>query len=407
MDRIMHGVESELRSRPGEGPDYAEAGKVGTAPRKIAVISSYSPSLTNFRYELLKRMVEAGHSVTAFGPEDDAAVRGDLAKIGVAFVVIPMARAGLNPLQDIATVSALLKHFRKLRPDVVVPYTMKPIIYAGIAGRLAKIPSRCFLITGLGHVFSDSCGATLKGKFMRAASVLLYRIALSGAKVIFTYNEADDKDVKHYRMTTDDTKICRVPGSGIDLVHFGYQPPPSGRCVFLLIARLLTDKGIHDYVDAARLVKRTVPDAEFRLLGQFDPNPAAISRKQIQDWSSEGVIKYLGETRDVRPYLADCNVFVLPSYYREGIPRSILEALSTGRAVITTDLPGCRETVIQNVNGLLVPPRNAKALADAMLSFVRDPTAAAQMGLESRRVAQQKFDVHDVNKTLLLRMGLV
>lgn len=374
--------------------------------QKVAVVASYTPSLTNFRLELLKRMVEAGHSVTAFAPEDDKIVKADLARIGVHFIPMPMARTGLNPLEDVATLLFLLRQFRELRPDVVVPYTMKPIIYGGIAARLAGIKNRCFLVTGLGHVFSDAGGANFKGRLVRAISVSLYKVAFGGARVVFAYNDADDEDIRRHRMLKDNSLIQMVPGSGVDLQHYGYKEPPSGKLVFLLIARLLKDKGIVDYVEAARIVRQSHPDAEFRILGHFDPNPAAISREEIMAWVNEGVIDYLGETRDVRPFLAGCNVFVLPSYYREGIPRSILEALATGRAVITTNLPGCRDTVEDGTNGYLVEPRNPVGLAKAMLEFARNRDLPRHMGLKSREIAERKFDVHQVNKLLLTRMAL-
>ncbi|MDB5524073.1 MAG: glycosyl transferase family protein [Rhizobium sp.] len=376
-------------------------------PRKIAVVASYTPSLTNFRLELLKRMVEAGHSVTAFAPEDDPVVKADLTSIGVDFVLMPMARTGLNPVEDFATLSFLIRQFRRLQPDMVLPYTMKPIIYAGIAARIAGVGHRCFLVTGLGHVFSDAGAASFKGRLVRMFSVLLYKLAFSGAHVVFAYNNADDEDLRRHNMLKDKSLIELVPGSGVDLQHYHFSEASEGRPKFLLVARLLKDKGILEYVEAARIVKRSFPDAEFRLLGHFDPNPTAISREDITSWVEEGVIDYLGETRDVRPFLADCNVFVLPSYYREGIPRSILEALSSGRAVITSDLPGCSDTVEHGVNGYLVPPRNAQRLANAMLEFVRDPKRARTMGRSSRELAERKFDVHQVNHQLMRRMGLL
>jgi glycosyltransferase involved in cell wall biosynthesis len=385
----------------------ARQAKMKLPAKKIAVIASYSPSLVNFRLELLKRMVEAGHSVTAFAPEDDAAVRSTLKKIGIELIPIPMARAGVNPFEDVKTVSSLVREFRQLRPDLVIPYTMKPIIYGGIAARLAAVEKRCFLVTGLGHVFSDAAGASLRGRMIRALSVILYRRALSGAEVVFAYNEADVEDIRRYRMLESGREITLVPGSGVDLKHFDYTPLRNGKPVFLMIARLLRDKGVFDYVEAARLLRYRFPDAEFQLLGPFDPNPSAISRAEIDSWVAEGTIRYLGETRDVRPSIKDCSVFVLPSYYREGIPRSILEALSIGRPIVTTDLAGCRDTVEPGSNGFLVPPRDPKRLADAMSNFLVDPGLASTMSARSRMLAERKFDVHAVNRLLLERMQLV
>lgn len=375
--------------------------------RKIAVIASYTPSLTNFRLELLKRLASNGYAVTAFAPEDDAIVKADLARLGIDFVPMPMARTGLNPLEDLATLRFLIGQFRRLKPDVIIPYTMKPIIYGGLAARIAGVPRRCFLVTGLGHVFSDAAQASAKGRLVRSVSVALYRMAFSSAQVVFAYNDADADDIRRYRMLKDNSRLVLVPGSGVDVDHYGFREAQTGKPIFLLVARLLKDKGIVEYVEAARIVKQRFPEAEFRLLGHFDPNPAAISREQIQAWVDEGVIDYLGDTRDVRPYLADCNVFVLPSYYREGIPRSILEALATGRAIITTDLPGCNDTVENGQNGFLISPQDPGDLARAMLAFAESPSLARTMGQRSRQIAEQKFDVHNVNRLLLTKMGLM
>ena len=389
-----------------EGADIPLNHEKAFRSRLIAVVASYTPSLTNFRLELLKRMVEAGHDVVAFAPEDDETVRADLAAIGVRLITIPMARTGINPLQDVATLAALWRHFRRLRPDMIVPYTMKPIIYGGIAARMAGVAERCFLVTGLGHVFSEAGAATRKGALVRRLSVWLYRFAFAGAKAVFAYNDADVADIRAHRLLRDDSLLTLVSGSGVDLDHYASSKPPSGAPVFLVVARLLKDKGIVDYVEAARLLRQKYPDAEFQLLGHFDPNPAAISRADIEAWVAEGTLNYLGETRDVRPYLAGCTVFVLPSYYREGIPRSILEAMATGRAIITTDLPGCRDTVVPGVNGYLVEPKNPKELAEAMAAFAEQPGLAETMGQKSRELAQSKFDVHAVNRILLQRMEL-
>lgn len=375
--------------------------------QRIVVLSSYSQSLTNFRLELLKRMVDAGHIVTAVGPEDDARTRSALSRIGVDFAQIPMARVGLNPVTDLATIWSLWRLLRKLKPNLVVPYTMKPIIYGGIAARFAGVRSRCFLVTGLGHVFSQNGSATLKGRVVKQISVWLYRRAFAGANVVFAYNEADAADIREHRMVRDESLIRIVPGSGVDLDHYAFAPPPSDRPVFLLIARLLKDKGILEYVEAARRVRHLYPNAEFQILGHFDPNPVTgVSRDDIQKWVDEGLLNFLGDTLDVRPYLAGCNVFVLPSYYREGIPRSILEAMSVGRAVITTSLAGCSDTVQPGINGYLVEPRNVDDLARAMVTLAGNLPLAADMGMKSRELAQAKFDVHVVNDILIERMAL-
>ena len=376
-----------------------------TAPRCVAVVASLTLSLTNFRLELLSRMVEAGHDVIAFAPENDAEVIGILQDIGVRFIQIPMTRTGLNPLADLRTLFVLWRHFRRIQPDTVLAYTMKPIIYGGLAARIAGVPRRFALITGLGHVFRDAWPSGSMA-LVRRISVWLYRLSLAGAERVFVYNDADAADVRDCRMIADLSRIMAVPGSGVDLDRFRRSDPPHNPPVFLLIARLLRDKGIVDFVDAARRLRHNHESVRFQVLGPFDPNPTGISRAEVDGWVAEGVIEYLGEKRDVRPYLIACSAFVLPSYYREGIPRTILEAMATGRAIITADTPGCRDTVENGENGLLVPPRQPEKLADAMETLLLRPELFAEMGARSHRLVCERFDVHAVNRILLGEMGL-
>jgi glycosyltransferase involved in cell wall biosynthesis len=203
-----------------------------------------------------------------------------------------------------------------------------------------------------------------------------------------------------------DLPVVQVGGSGVDLARFASAPLPPGPPTFLLIARLLRDKGVVEYVEAARRVRKRRPDARFQLLGPLDPNPAAISRAELEAWVAEGAIEYLGETRDVRPYLAKATVYVLPSYYREGLPRSIVEAMAMGRPIITTDAPGCRETTVDGQNGYLVPSRDSAALAAAAMRFADDPALAHAMGRRSRQIAEARFDVNRINAALLAAMRL-
>ncbi len=376
------------------------------ASRRIAVVASLTRSLTNFRLELLKSMIAAGHEVVALAPENDPVVERTLDAIGVKFIRIPMARTGLNPLADLYTLFILWWHFRRLKPDTTIPYTMKPIIYGCLAGRLAGVQHRFALITGLGHVFADAI-PSMRTTLLRRISISLYRLALGGAEKVFVYNDADAEDVRQNRMIRDCSRLELVPGSGVDLELFTCSDPPLEPVTFLLIARLLRDKGVVDYLEAARELRRRRLDVRIQLLGPFDPNPAGLCRADIDAWVAEGVVEYLGETRDVRPYLAGCTVFVLPSFYREGIPRSILEAMATGRAIITTDAPGCRDTVLEGQNGFIVPPRDHVSLAKAMEVFVRDPELAIKMGQRSYELARERYDVHAINRQLLSAMALI
>jgi len=372
----------------------------------IAVVCSYTPSLVNFRFRLLQAMVENGHTVVAFGPEDDGPTIDRLTTIGVRFIKIPMARAGLSPIEDLRTLAALVSALRTLSPDMVLCYTMKPVIYGLIAARLVGVKRRHALMTGLGYVFSDDRSNPRLPQIRRVAT-WLYRIALRGDGKVFVYNSADAEDIRAGRMVSPVERMLAVPGSGIDLDRFAAVPVPAGRPVFLMVARLLRDKGVREFVEAARQLREKGSPARFQLLGPQDPSPLAIQPDELARWIQDATVDYLGETTDVRPYLAAATVFVLPSYYREGLPRSILEATATGRAIITTDLPGCRDAVIAGENGFLVPPRDPAALADAMQRFIDRPDLATAMGRRSREVARTRFDVERVNRLLLAEMGLL
>jgi glycosyltransferase involved in cell wall biosynthesis len=382
---------------PGRTPD--------AAGDHVVVIASLTRSLTNFRGRLLETMVRRGCRVTALAPDDEPDVEAALAALGVRFLRIPMNRTGMNPLEDLATLRAIWGLLRTLRPDMVLAYTMKPIIFGGIAARLARVPGRYAMITGLGHIFGEE-RPTLRGRLVRALCAWLYRRALRGAEAVFVYNEADAADVARHRMIRAPSKLTFLPGSGVDLDQFDWSPPPEGPVVFLLVARLLREKGIAEFAAAARAVRRRHPSAVFRLLGPYEPGRGALSPGEIAALTGDGVVDYLGFSADVRPHLRACSVFVLPSYYREGIPRSILEAMAIGRAIITTDLPGCRDPVSAGENGVLVPPRDPERLAEAMEHFLLKPALVAEMGRRSREIAGERFDVHYVNAVLLRALGL-
>ncbi|WP_342642048.1 glycosyltransferase family 4 protein [Rhodoligotrophos ferricapiens] len=372
----------------------------------IAVVCSYTVSLANFRYRLLAAMVENGHRVVAFGPENDERTIAALQAIGVEFRRIPMERAGLNPLEDLRSLAHLWRQLRGLSPDVILCYTMKPIIYGLIAARLARISRRYALVTGLGYVFSPA-EQNPRLHLIRRIATVLYRIALRGCRCVFVYNDADAQDIREGQMISGPTRLVAVAGSGVDLVRFKPVPLPASPVTFLMIARLLNEKGAREFVQAAALLRERYPKARFQILGPLDPSPLAISQDEIEGWSASGVIEYLGETSDVRPYLAKATVFVLPSYYREGVPRSILEAMAMGRPVITANTPGCRDTVIEGENGFIVAPRSPEELAAAMDRFLANPALAARMGQRSIEIARDRFDVERINAHLLTEMNLI
>lgn len=394
-------VATERPSRQFQAPEARPVFK----QKRVVVVASLTWSLVCFRLDLLKAMVAAGHEVTALAPDDDPGAVATLNGIGVRFERIPMARTGTNPLADIRTLVALYRCMRRLAPDIMLAYTMKPIIYGSLAARLAGVRQRFAMFTGFGFLFGEGLQG-FRTTVIRKLSIWLHRASLVGTTAAFVYNDADAAEIERHAMLSPHTPLVMLPGSGVDLKRFASSKPRSGPPVFLLVARLLRNKGIAEFAAAARLLKREFPDARFQILGPFDPSPLVIAKAELDAWVKEGIVEYLGETRDVAPFLAASTVFVLPSYYREGIPRSALEALAAGRAIVTTDAPGCRETVLDGENGFRVPPRNVDALAKAMRAFLEDRTLAARMGLNSRKLAETRFDVHRVNRTLLETLGL-
>jgi len=371
---------------------------------KVLILSSFAFSLVNFRGKLIETMLRLGHEVVACAPDHDPEVREWLERRGARYRCIEMARAGMNPLADVALCWRYGEAIRVERPDVILAYTQKPIIYGGLAARVFGKARFYALVTGLGYVFSPVAD---ERRLLRKAVSALYRVGIKRARAIFVFNSDDARMMEEHRIVEPGTRVTQVAGSGIDLAHFRAEPLPEGPTVFLMIARLMRDKGVIEYAEAARSLKAEYPDAIFRLLGRLDDkNPTGIAENDLSSWINEGVIEYFAETRDVRPLLASSSVFVLPSYYREGLPRTLLEAMATGRALVTSDLPGCRETVRLGVNGLLVPPRDVLALTDAMRLFLADPALAARFGEQSRRFAAERFDVELVNRDLLTAMNL-
>ncbi len=370
---------------------------------KIVILASYAPSLINFRLDLIRDLMAAGHEVIAAAPGDDADVAETLRGIGARYEPIMMDRAGINPLNDLRSLTSLIRLFRQIKPDLVFAYTIKPVIYGLLAARLAGVRRRFAMITGLSYALMGGDG--LKRRLLKTVTAGLYRRALSGAEAVIFQNASDLAVFSGHEMTQPGQKTVVVDGSGVNLETFSAAPMPEGPATFLLMARLLADKGIREFAEAAKSLKRDHPDWRFQVLGPLDVTPTAISKSEVDAWQEEGVIDYLGATKDVRPYLRECSAFVLPSYYPEGLPRSILEAMAIGRPIITTDRPGCRETVIAGENGYLVPAGKVEPLTDAMAQLADEPGRLQAFGGASRSLAERRFDVRLINKTILRILG--
>lgn len=377
------------------------------APRRLTIllIAGLAWSLVNFRLDLMRRMMANGHRVLAAAPDFDPETEATLRAEGIEPLSVPMHRTGLNPVSDLQSLSALRKLIRDRRPDVVVPYTMKPIVWGSLAARLEG-NVRCHpLFTGLGYAFSEPMPRG-KRRLVRRIAIGLHRRALRRIRLGFYYNAADLNDLRRFGMIPVDARMVAVPGSGADTARFAPTPMLAGKPVFLFIARMLRSKGIEDLVAASRILRAEGRSFGLELLGPTDSNPDAIDADTLKAWQADGDLVWHGATRDVRPYLANAHVLVLPTRLREGVPRTILEAMSCGRAVITTDAPGCGETVGQGIGGFVVPMGDVEALAGAMRRFLDKPELAEVMGAQARARVCENNDVHLVNRLLLTEMGL-
>lgn len=374
---------------------------------KFLILASLAGSLTGFRKPLIQALVSQGLEVHAVAPEllTDKKVVAELSAIGVTCHDAPLSRTGMNPLSDLKALFALRRLMKTIQPDYFLGYTIKPVIYGNLAAWLAGVPHRFALITGLGYTFIGGQGVARK--LVSKLAHTLYKAALAKTQKVFFQNPDDEALFRQLGLLPRSTPSLVVNGSGVDVSQFAVVPFVEQSVPhFLLIARLLGDKGIREYVQAAKLVKQQYPEAQFDLVGGLDTNPTSISQAELDQWIAAGTINFLGRLSDVRPAIAECSVYVLPSY-REGTPRTVLEAMAMGRAVITTDAPGCRETVVDGDNGFLVPVKDADALAQAMLRFIEQPELIAQMGQRSRSIAEEKYDVHKVNAQMLEGMGLI
>ncbi|MBO9696396.1 MAG: glycosyltransferase family 4 protein [Sphingopyxis sp.] len=349
---------------------------------------------------MIRDMIAQGYEVHATAPDMGGQALEFLESVGAVPHSLPLSRSGLNPLADLRYLREMRALIRRIGPDLVINYTIKPNIWGSIAARMAGVPA-CSMVTGIGYMMIEAAG--MKQRAVQAIATRLYAAALAKNPVVIFQNNDDVEDFVKAGII-DRGQARTVRGSGVNLEQFAPVPLPSAP-VFVMVARLLRSKGVLVYAEAAREVRRQYPQARFLLVGMTDPGPDGVSSSDVGDWSDYGV-EYLGPKADVRPSIAESSVFVLPSYYREGTPRSVLEAMAMGRAIITTDAPGCRETVRQGENGYLIPVRDVGALRDAMIRLVENETERAAMGQASLAMAREIFDVHKVNRELFRHLGI-
>ena len=374
--------------------------------KNILIISNELFSLINFRGPLIKQLIRSGHKVSALAPlekKKNQAIIQNLKKMGVNIINYYLSRNSINPLKDYMSYKSIINIISKLKPDTVIAYSAKPVIYTGLAMKYFSKINFFPVITGLGYGFTS--GDEIKRKFIRLIMTHLYRLGLKNAKSIIFQNIDDKKIFYKLKIISKKNLSHVVHGSGVDLDLYQFLPVPK-KPVFLMLARLLIDKGVREYLEAANFVKARFPNTIFKLAGRLDSNPSSIKINELNFWTKKKVIQYLGEISPVNQIISDCRFYVLPSY-REGTPRSVLEAMAIGRPIITTDVPGCRETVIHGKNGLLVQAKNSKSLANAMIKLLRESENKIQsMGKQSYLMTKKKYNVKKVNKTIVRILNL-
>lgn len=386
---VWHRLAADFpRRRPYVG---VAAGVARNAERRLLYVVNNPAFFLSHRLPLALAAKQAGfdvHVATMDGPSVTQIVEH-----GLTHHVVPMSRSGKNPVREIETLFFLWRLFRRLRPTVVHAVTIKPVLYGGIAARLAGVPAYIAAVSGLGFIFMRQRGGP---DFLRLAATVLYRLALGHPNSRVIFQNANDRDVLERAGVVRARQAVLIRGSGVDLSAFPAAPEPEGPPIAIMVARLLIDKGVFEFVEAARMTAGDPSGLRWVLVGTPDPgNPASATEAQFRQWQDEGIVECLGERRDIADLYRGTHIAVLPSY-REGLPKSLVEAAACARAVVTTDVPGCRDAIEPDVSGLLVPARDARALADAVLRLAKDGDLRRRMGAAGRELAEAEFDIRKV-----------
>ena len=374
---------------------------------KVIMVGTVASSFYGFRADLIRTLIKKGHQVYAFTSEYTAEDLIKIENLGATPVIYTLNRGGLNPLADMIATYQLSNKIKAINPDLVFSYFSKPVIFGTLAAKLAKAPRVVGMLEGLGYTFTEQPeGLSKKTQLIKKIQVFLYKIALPQLDQLIFLNPDDPKDLLgKYAINVKNVEV--LGGIGLNLDHYKYSENFNSNISFIFIARLLAEKGIHDYIKAAKIVKEKYPSVKFTVLGAIDKEAlGSLKEEELESLVKTNIIEYPGHVSNVSEWIENSSVFVLPSYYREGVPRSTQEAMAIGRAVITTDVPGCRETVVNGVNGFLVPKWNPEALAEKMIYFIENPDQIQLMGAESYKIAVEKFDAEKVNQRLVNMLGL-
>jgi glycosyltransferase involved in cell wall biosynthesis len=388
---------------------------------KVLVLTADANTLIYHRGDLIRDFAAHGCDVVTSAAEDYPHVQKFVREIGARHVPIRMVRSRVNLAKDWITWLDMFRLFRRENPDALFAYTIKSVVYGCVVARLAGVPRVYALLPGLGFTFVKP--ETFKQAAVQWVSKALHRFALKRADVIFMQNKDDVRLFTEMRMLPPGVPVHVTAGSGVNLNEYPHVPLEGdagiaeGKIRFVLVSRLLISKGVRVFAEAARKIKASYPKAEFHLVGPFDPNPNRVAESEVEQWVQEGTLTHHGMVRDIPALLKTMLVFCLPTWYREGVPHATLEALSTGRAIITTDSVGARECVAEvepgtatarrGANGFLCTPQDVDAVAGAMQFFLDQPAQVALMGRASRRLAEEVFDVRLVDEIILRAMNLL
>ncbi len=365
---------------------------------RICIVATSGISLTNFRGRLIRKFVEEGNEVVCISIEPPEKMAESVEALGASYYQVEGSRTGIGIGSGLKMIGDYKKAFRDIKPDMCFLYMSKPVAFGGIGAILAKVPEINILVNGLENAYYRH---TFKDFIVRCVMNFFYHTVSRHSKCVFIQN-SNDRDFFLRKKLSKPENTYVVNGSGVDMEHFSKKPLPK-EPVFLMVARLLWSKGIREYLSAIELVKQKHPNAKFMLVGGLDSNDEAITQRQLDDFIEKYDIEYCGFAEDVRPFIEKASVFVLPSYH-EGTPRSTLEAMSMGRAVLTTTAPGCNDTVEDGVNGYKVPVGDSELLAEYMCELIEDADKRSKMGEESYRICKEKYEVSLVNKFMMDRM---
>ncbi len=367
---------------------------------KILLFANTSWNLYNFRFHLIKTMVSMGHDVHLISPYDE--FTHFLTEAGFQWHPFLISRKGMNPIKEIKTIIALRKIYSEIQPEVVFHFTPKCVLYGSVVAKSLKIPKVVNTISGLGYLFSLP---RAKFPFLRIIIRLFYHYSLGGSNVIFQ-NPEDMKEFIDRKIIHQEQGFL-IRGSGVNIERFVPKEESTGIPIVILLSRLLKEKGISEFVEASRLLRSRKIEARFVLVGQIDQgNPSSISMKQINHWVEEGLVEWWGWRDDPEIVFQKCNLVCLPTYYREGTPKSLIEAAASGRAIIASDIPGCREIVRNNQNGILIKPKDSQILADAIQKLLLDPDLRRQMGMNGRKIVENEFHNPLITSEILKAAGL-